>query len=167
MELTLTSILIRVSAMYLIALAFVRILGKPSIGELSTMDFVVITILGDPFDSVIYGEVSILQGAVSFATIVLIHILVGLLASRNTLIFRLTNAPPRVLIQQGAVLSKNLQLERMRMGTVESEMRIKGEDQLEEVKEATLETNGKLSVLKNTPSKRAQKQDLKLSRQRN
>jgi len=167
MDLTLPSILIRVSAMYLIALAFVRILGKPSIGELSTMDFVVTMILGDGLDSVIYGEVSILQGAVYLATIVLAHLLVGYLSSRSVSIFRLFNSPPRRLIQEGTVLRQALQLERMRMETVESEMRINREDQLEEVKEATLEPNGKLSVVKNTPAKPIQKKDLKLFRQRN
>jgi uncharacterized membrane protein YcaP (DUF421 family) len=166
MELTLPSILIRVSAMYLIALAFIRILGKPSIGELSTMDFVVIMILGDGLDSVIYGEVSIPQGTVYLTTIVLAHLLVGYLSSHSMFIFRLANSPPRTLIQKGAVLGKALQAERMRMEMVESEMRLNREDQLEEVKEATLEPNGQLSVVKNTIAKPVQKKDLKLFHQR-
>src|SRR5215203_6140661 len=99
MELTLPSILIRVSAMYVIALAFIRLSGKASIGELSTMDFVVITILGDGLDSVIYGEVPILQGAVYLMTIVLAHLLVSYLSSQNMFVFRLANSPPRILIQ--------------------------------------------------------------------
>src|SRR5687768_9951286 len=167
MELTLLSILIRVSAMYLIALAFIRVVGKPSIGELSTMDFVVIMILGDGLDSVIYGEVSILQGVVSFITIVLAHLLVGYLSSRSAFIFRLANSPARILVQKGSVLGEALQVERMRMEMVESEMRLNREDQLAEVKEATLEPNGKLSFVKNTPAKPVQKKDLKLFRQRN
>jgi len=165
MELTLLSILIRVSAMYLIALAFIRVVGKPSIGELSTMDFVVITILGDGLDSVIYGEVSILQGVVSFVTIVLAHLLVSYLSSQSMFVFRLANSPPRILIQMGVVLGEALQVERMRMEMVESEMRLNREDQLEEVKEATLEPNGKLSVIKNMGAKPAQKKDLKLFHQ--
>lgn len=167
MELTIPGILIRASAMFLIGLTLMRILGKPSIGELSTMDFVVITIAGDPFDSVIYGEVSILQGAVSLVTIVLVHLLVSYLSARSTLIFRLTNSPPRVLVQKGAVLGEALAVERMRMETVEEQMRLKGEEQLEEVEAATLETNGKLSVLKNDPARRVQKKDLKPLRQGN
>lgn len=166
MELTLPAILIRVSAMYIIALAFMRISGKASIGELTTMDFVVVTMLGDGLDSVIYGEVTVLQGVVYFATLVLVHLLVGYLSAHNNLVFRLTSSPPRRLIQKGAYLQDALAAERMRVGTVEFEMRLKGEDQLEEVKEATLETNGKLSVIKNEPSKPAQKQDLKLLRQK-
>ena len=165
MDLTLLSILIRVSAMYLIALAFIRVVGKPSIGELSTMDFVVITILGDGLDSVIYGEVPILQGVVSFATIVLAHLLVSYLSSQSMFVFRLANAPPRILIRKGVVLGEALQAERMRMEMVESEMRLNREDQREEVKEATLETNGKLSVIKNRGAKPVQKKDLKLFRQ--
>src|SRR5687767_12590532 len=165
MELTLLSILIRVSAMYLIALAFIRVVGKPSIGELSTMDFVVITILGDGLDSVIYGEVSILQGVVSFVTIVLAHLLVSYLSSQSMFVFRLANSPPRILIQKGVVFGEALQVERMRMEMVESEMRLNREYQLEEVKEATLEPNGKLSVIKNMGAKPAQKKDLKLFHQ--
>ena len=164
MELTFTSILIRVSVMYLLALILIRISGKHSVGELSTIDFVVITILGDPFDSVIYSEVTIEEGAVAFTTIVLLHLLVSLLSSRSDLIFRLVASPPTTVIQNGIVLGNGLQVEKLRPETVASDMRLKGEDQLEEVKEATLETNGKLSVLRNTPSKPAQKQDLKLIR---
>jgi uncharacterized membrane protein YcaP (DUF421 family) len=161
----LASILIRVSAMFLIGLALMRILGKPSIGELSTMDLVVVTIMGDGLDSVIYGEVSILQGAVYLTMITIAHLLVGYLASQNDLIFKLTNSPPRKMIQEGTVLGKSLAVERMRMETVESQMRLKQEDQLEEVKEATLESNGQISVVRNTSSKPVQKKELKLLRQ--
>lgn len=154
----------RVSVMYLLALALVRISGKQSIGELSTMDFVVITILGDPFDGVIFSEVTIAEGAVAFTTIVVMHLLVSFLSSRSMIVFRLTNSPSTMIIQNGVVQGDGLQKERLRPETVASDMRLKGEDQLDEVKEAWLETNGKLSVVKNIPSKPAQKQDLKLLR---
>jgi uncharacterized membrane protein YcaP (DUF421 family) len=42
-------------------------------------------------------------------------------------------------------------------------MRERMEDQLENVKEAWIENNGKLSVVKKTSSKPVQKQDLNLS----
>jgi uncharacterized membrane protein YcaP (DUF421 family) len=165
MELTFTSILIRVSVMYVFALALIRLTGKQSVSELSTMDFVVITILGDPFDSVIYSEVTLAQGLVSFTTIALLHLLVRILASRSDSFFRLVSSPPRTMIQNGTYVKRALQAERMRMDSVESQMRLKGEDQLAELKEAWLEENGKLSVIRNTPSRPAQKQDRKLLRQ--
>jgi uncharacterized membrane protein YcaP (DUF421 family) len=164
MEITFASILIRVSVMYLLVLALIRLSGKQNVGELSTMDFVVITILGDPFDSVIYSEVTIAEGAVAFTTIVLLHMLVSFLSSRSRFVFRLINSPSTMIIQNGVVQGDGLQKERLRPETVASDMRLRGEDQLEEVKEAWLETNGKLGVVKNTPAKPVQKQDLKLFR---
>lgn len=164
MEVTFISILIRVSVMYLLALVLIRISGKQSISELSTMDFVVITILGDPFDSVIYSEVTIAEGAVAFTTIVLCHLLVRFLASRSKLVLRLTASPPTIMIENGVVLGQSLAKERERPEILASEMRMKGEDKLSEVWEAWLEENGKLSVLTNEPSRPAQKQDLKLLR---
>jgi uncharacterized membrane protein YcaP (DUF421 family) len=161
MEITFTSILIRVTAMFLLALFLVRISGKQSIGELSTMDFVVITILGDPFDSVIYSEVTIAEGVVAFSTVTLLHILVTFLTSRSNTFFRIVSSPPRLLIENGMVQGNGLAIERQRPEILASEMRINGEDQLQEVQEARLEPNGKLSVLKKPSSKTAQKQDLK------
>ena len=161
-DLTFTSILVRATAMFFIGLALMRISGKQSIGELSTMDFVVITILGDGFDTIIYGEQPIIAGVVYFVSIVLIHLLVSFLSSRNDLFFRLTNSPATLLVQNGMVQGDGLRVERMRPEDIASNIRERGEDQLEEVKEAWIENNGKLSILKKDSSKPVQKQDLGL-----
>lgn len=161
MEITFTSILVRVSAMYMIALVLVRLSGKQSIGELSTMDFVVITLLGDPFDTVIFSDVTLAEGVVAFSTITLLHLLVTFVASHSEIFYRIVSSPPRMLIQQGRVQGDMLAMERMRPEMLACDLRLKGEDQLAEVQEAWLESNGKVSVLKNTPSKPVQKQDQK------
>lgn len=163
MQLTLTSILIRTSAMFVIGLILMRLSGKQSIGELSTMDFVVITVLGDGFDTIIYGEQPIIAGVVYFATLVLIHILVSFLSSRSNVFFRLANSPSTLVIHNGMVQTNGLQVERMRPEELAANMRERMEDQLENVKEAWIENNGKLSVVKKTSSKPVQKQDLKPS----
>jgi uncharacterized membrane protein YcaP (DUF421 family) len=162
MENTFASILIRVTVMYLLALVLIRLLGKQSIGELSTIDFVVITILGDPFDSVIFSEVTLAEGVVAFSTVALLHILVTFLTSRSNTLFRIIAAPPRLLVENGMVQGNALAIERQRPEILASELRINGEDLLQEVQEARLESNGKLSVLKMPSSRTAQKQDVEL-----
>jgi uncharacterized membrane protein YcaP (DUF421 family) len=162
MELTLTSIIVRISVMYLAALALVRLAGKQSIGELATMDFVVVTILGDGLDSVIYGEVPVMDGVIYLATIVFLHLLVSYVSSRSKLAFRVFNSPARLMIQHGMVQHSGLAAERMRPEEVASHMRERGEDLLHEVKEAWLESNGRLSVVRTTASRPVQKQDLRL-----
>jgi uncharacterized membrane protein YcaP (DUF421 family) len=162
MEITFASILLRVSVMYLVALILIRLSGKQTISELSTMDFVVANILGDAFDTVIFSEVTILQGVVYFVTVTALHFITRLLSSRSKFFYRLFASQPRTMIQQGLLVPESLAAERTRVETVFSDMRLKKVERLEEVREAVLEENGQLSVLKQPASKDARKQDLRL-----
>jgi len=162
MEQTLVSVIIRLSVMYVVALGMIRISGKQSVSELSTMDFVVVTILGDAFDTVIFAEVPILQGVVYFMTITLIHFIIRFTASRSLWFHHLVASSPTVMIRNGMIIQAGLRSERTRVETLIGELRLQGEDRLEEVREARLEENGQLSLLRNDTSKPAQKQDRKL-----
>lgn len=164
MELDLTGIIFRVSIMYVYALALVRISGKSSIGQLTPMDFIVTLILGDFFDDVFWMEVPLVQGLVGFATIVLVHILVTFITSRNTSIYRLLASPARLLIEEGRLVQKSLQQERIRAEDVQFELRLQGEEHMREVKEARLEPSGQVSVIKEPSSKPVPKKDKRLFR---
>lgn len=150
--------------MYAYALALVRISGKSSIGQLTPMDFIVTLILGDFFDDVFWMEVPLVQGLVGFATIVLVHILVTFITSRNTSIYRLLASPARLLIEEGRLVQKSLQQERIRAEEVQFELRLQGEEHMREVKEARLESSGQLSVIKEPSSKPVPKKDKRLFR---
>ena len=159
MEETLLSLLVRVSVMYIVALTMIRLSGKQSISELSTMDFVVVTILGDAFDTIVFGEAPIIQGVVYFVTISLIHFIVRFMASRSLVVHHLTASAPTTMIQYGMIVPDGLRSERTRIETLLGELRLKGEDRLEEVKEARLEENGQLSVLRKPSYRPVEKQD--------
>lgn len=164
MELDLTGIIIRVSVMYVYALALVRISGKQSLGQLTAMDFIVTLIIGDLFDDVFWVDVPLVEGMVGFATIILVHILVTFASSRNKLIHRLVCSSDRLLIQDGKLELKSLQLERIRAEDVQFELRLKGEEHLREIKEARLEPSGQVSVIKDPSYKPVQKKDKRLFR---
>jgi uncharacterized membrane protein YcaP (DUF421 family) len=164
MELDLTGIIFRVSVMYLYALALLRISGKQSVDHLSALDFIVTLIIGDLFDDVFWAEVPILEGMVAFAVISLVHILVTYLSSRNRSIYRLVVSPPRLVVENGRLSQDNLQRERLRPETVQFEVRLKGEEHLRDIREARVETEGKISVLKTSVSKPVQKKDKRLFR---
>lgn len=164
MELDLTGIIFRVSVMYLYALALVRISGKQTLGQLTPMDFVVTLIIGDLFDDVFWVEVPIVQGLVAFATIVLVHMLVTFIASRNASFYWLLASPARLLVDEGRLVQESLQLERIRADDVQFELRLKGEEHMREVKKARLEPSGQVSVIKNPSNKPVQKKDKRLFR---
>ena len=164
MELDLSGIILRVSVMYLYALALVRISGKQSLGQLTPMDFIVTLIIGDFFDDVFWQEVPLMEGMVGFATIILVHILVTLVTSRNKSIYWMLSSPARPLIEDGRLVQKNLGLERIRAEDVQFELRLKGEEHMREVKEARLEPSGQMSVIKDPSCKPVQKKDKRLLR---
>ena len=164
MELDLTGIIFRVSVMYMYALTLVRISGKQSIAQLAAMDLVVTLIIGDLFDDVFWAEVPLVQGLVGFGTVVLAHILVTYLSSRSKRIDQLVNSPARVMIQDGKLVLENLQREWMRQETLQFELRLNGEEHPRDVREATLEPEGQVSVLKTSSSKKVQKKDQRLFR---
>ena len=164
MELDLTGIILRVSIMYIYALALVRIAGKQSLGHLSPMDFIVTLIIGDMFDDIFWAEIPLIQGMVGFATIILVHMLVTFVTSRNTSLYWAISSPARPLIEAGRLVQKNLQIERMRAEEVQFELRLKGEEHMREVKEARLEPSGQVSVIKDPSYKPVPRQDKRLYR---
>jgi uncharacterized membrane protein YcaP (DUF421 family) len=164
MEPELTGIVLRVSLMYVYALVLIRISGKQSLGQLTPMDFIVTLVIGDLFDDVFWAEIPVVQGMVGFATVILVHVLVTFITSRNTSIYGMLASPARLLIEHGRLAQKNLQMERMRPGDVQFELRLKGEEHPREIKEARLEPSGQVSVIKLPASKPVQKKDKRLFR---
>lgn len=161
-ELDITGIILRVSIMYLYALALVRISGKETLGQLTAMDFIVTLIIGDLFDDIIWADVPIVQGLVAFAIIIFAHMLVTFISSRNKRFYRLVTAPESLLIEDGRLVQESLQRERMRAEAVQSELRLRGEEHLREIKQAWLEPSGQTSVIKAPTSKPVQKKDKRL-----
>lgn len=153
-------IVLRVSIMYIYILALLRLSGKRSIGELSAIDFVVATVAGDMFDDVFLSEVPAAQGLVGLGVILLLHTLVALGDSRSQLVHRLAAGQPSVVIQRGSVREAGLRKERTSLDEVWSNLRVRGEDKIQEIAAAAWEPSGQLSVLKETAAREVQKQDL-------
>jgi uncharacterized membrane protein YcaP (DUF421 family) len=157
-ELALTAL--RASFVYIYLLLLVRILGKREIGASSAFDLLVALMLGDVVDEVIYGDVTIVQGAVAMAIIAVWHIVNSFASFKSELIDRLTGATPTVLVKSGRIQHKNLAKERLNEDELWSGLRLKEVDDIKEVKQATLEPSGQISVLLEDWAKPVQKQDL-------
>jgi uncharacterized membrane protein YcaP (DUF421 family) len=116
-------------------------------------------IIGDMFDDIIWAEVPLAQGLVGLTTVVLVHSLTSVATWKNQRLHDLLCSTPRPVIRQGKYLDKALAQERTPSGEVEMQLRLLGEDKLEEIKEACWEPSGELSVEKKQPAKPAQKRD--------
>src|SRR5687768_13434606 len=69
-ELLLTAV--RAVGVYALMLVVVRLLGKRTVGNFSAFDLLVALMLGEVVDEIIYGDVSIAQGAVAILAVAII-----------------------------------------------------------------------------------------------
>lgn len=157
-ELLLTAL--RATFVYFYLLVIVRVLGKREIGASTAFDLLVALMLGDVVDEVIYGEVTIMQGAVAMAIIGVWHLVNSWASFKSKIIDRLTGAPPTTLVKNGRIQHKALAQERLNEEELWSGLRMMEVDDVKEVKEATLEPNGQISVVLEEWAKPVQKQDL-------
>lgn len=164
-ELFLTAV--RATAVYFFVLLVVRLLGKREIGALSAIDLIVAFMLGEVVDEIVYGDVSLAQGFLVIAVVAGWHILNSWASYKSKRIEKLTEAEPRVLIEDGQILQAALAKERMNEDDLYSQLRLQSIGDLQEVKRATLEPSGHVSVLQQDWAKPLQKQDLQQLKQKN
>jgi len=157
-ELLLTAL--RASFVYFFLLIVVRVLGKREIGNTSAFDLIVALILGEVVDEIIYGDVTILQGVIAIVVVAIWHLVNSWASFKSEFIDKLTGASPTVMIKNGQIQRKNLAKERLNEEELFSELRMMGVEDKKEVKQATLEPNGTISVLLEEWAKPVQKQDL-------
>jgi uncharacterized membrane protein YcaP (DUF421 family) len=141
-------------------LIVVRLLGKREIGATSAFDLVVALILGEVVDEIIYGDVTMLQGVIAIVVVALWHVVNSWASFKSQFIDKLTGAPPTVVVRNGEIQHKNLAMERLNKEELFSELRLMGVDNVKEVKQATLEPNGTVSVLLEEWAKPVQRQDV-------
>jgi uncharacterized membrane protein YcaP (DUF421 family) len=151
---------LRASFVYFFLLLVVRLLGKREIGNTSAFDLIVALILGEVVDEIIYGDVTMLQGVTAIVVVAIWHVVNSWASFKSEIIDKITGAPPTILVKNGQIQRKNLAKERVNEDELLSELRLMGVDDVKEVKQATLEPNGKVSVIQEDWAKPVQRQDL-------
>ncbi len=156
----LLSLALRASVMYVVALGFVRLSGKRSLGKISPLDFVAVTILGDLFDDVFWAEVPLGQALTAFATIILLHTAVAYGEWRVPWIMRLVSGTPTAIIRDSAWRPEGLLAEHTPVAEVLSELRREGIEGLADIERAQWEPSGQISMKSTSGARLALKRDL-------
>lgn len=150
----------RATIVYFVTLLAVRLLGKREVGNITAFDLIVALIIGEGVDEAIYGDVTMWKFLVLLGTIVVWHLLNSYLSDKSKLVDRITGAEPTVLVEHGKMNQANMAKERMNEDELWSELRLISIEELKEVKKATLEPNGQVSVIQEEWAKPLQKGDL-------
>lgn len=139
---------VRVSAVYLVILAGLRLLGKRELSQLTPLELVTLMLIPEIVSqSMIGDDFSFTNGVIGLTTIFSLVFLTSFLRHKSTTIERLTEGVPSLLVERGKFIEENLNKERITPDEVFSEMHKSGLEYLAHVKWAILETDGKISIV--------------------
>jgi uncharacterized membrane protein YcaP (DUF421 family) len=146
---SLLEIILRGSVMYIALFAMLRIILKRQTGTLGMTDLLLITLLADASQNAMAGEYkSIPDGIVLVATIIFWNYLFDWLSFKSEWFARLIEPSPLPLIKNGRMLRRNMRQELITEDELMMQLRQEGLDEVSEVKEAYIESDGRISVIR-------------------
>jgi uncharacterized membrane protein YcaP (DUF421 family) len=148
----LLELVLRGSAVYLAILVAMRVLRREA-GALSTADLLVVVLVADAAQNAMASEYhSITEGVVLVATIFGWNFLLDWLGYRYPRVYRLLNPAPLLLVKDGRLQRRNLRSEMLTVDDLKEQLREQGVGELAQVKRCYLESDGRLSVIRQEPS---------------
>jgi uncharacterized membrane protein YcaP (DUF421 family) len=139
----------RVALVYGLMLAGLRVLGKRDMSQMTAFDAVLLFLIPQLFRNYLIGsDDSLLTAVVGATTLLVLVFLTSLFGYRSSTIGRLVRASPSVLLEDGVLLESVLDREHVTRAEVEAAARLAGVDRLAAVHRATLEADGKISVIR-------------------
>ena len=148
LSIPLWELVLRTAVVYITVLGLLRLAGKRELGQMTPADLVVILIIANAVqNSMNGGDVSLIGGLVSAATLVGGNLLVGRFGRYLPIIGRLIVEEPTLLVQDGKPIVENLKHEHVDVAEVEMAAREHGISDLDEVAAAVLEIDGSISII--------------------
>ncbi len=155
----LAGVIVRGTLTYVMLFLILRFLLKRQTGVIGIADLLVIVLIADAAQNAMAAEYkSITEGALLILTIVFWNYALDWLGYRFPAFQRLVRPPPLPLIKDGQMLFRNMRQEKITQEELNSQLRQQGIESCHEVKEAFIEGDGRISIIKrieeeNTPSK--------------
>jgi uncharacterized membrane protein YcaP (DUF421 family) len=142
-------IVVRGSAVYWFLFVLFRFAVRREMGSVGVADLLVLVIIADAAQNAMAGEYkSITDGFILIATIVFWNLLLDWASYRFPKIGRFAEPRPLHLINNGRILHRNLAQEMLTEEELMSKLREEGLQDVSQVKDAYMESDGRISVIK-------------------
>lgn len=142
------AIMIRTAVVYFFLLVGFRLAGKRQMGQMTVFDLVVILIVANAVQNAMVGQdSSLIGGLIAAATLLLLNWGVSWVRHRSKVVSRWVGGTRTLLIEDGRFLPEHLEKENLEKDEVLMAMREHGLEDLRQVHQAFLETDGSISVI--------------------
>jgi uncharacterized membrane protein YcaP (DUF421 family) len=143
-------IVVRGSVTFLLIFAFYRFVMRRDIGAVGVADVLVLVLIADAAQNAMAGEyTTISEGAILVGTLIGWNVLFDRLAYRYEGFAKFAEPEPLPLVQRGRILARNLRRESLTVKDLMAKLREHGIDDLSVVKNARMESDGEITVIRN------------------
>lgn len=133
---------------YVVMLFVIRVLGKRTIGNFTAFDLLVALMLGEVVDEIIYGDVTLAQGFTAIFVVAAAKYATAWLTCGSKRLSFVLEGKPTVLVRHGELQRDALRSEMINELEALAALRLRGISDIREVKEAVMEVDGEVSVIK-------------------
>lgn len=141
------NLIIKTIVLYVYIMLCYRLMGKKEVGKLGIIDLIVSVLIAElAAMSIESDDASILVSLVPIAVLVVIQIGLSYISLKSVKVRKLIDGSPKIIINKGKVDFKEMSKLRYSLDDLISQLREQSIKNIEEVKYAILENNGKLSV---------------------
>jgi uncharacterized membrane protein YcaP (DUF421 family) len=160
---SLLELVVRGSLMYLLILAGFRLFRREA-GSLSVSDLLVVVLIADAAQNGMAGEYkSLTEGAIVVATIFAWNYALDWLAYQSRFVYWLLHPPSLLLIRNGYIQYRNLRSELITKADLLQQLREQGVEDIGSVKKCFLESDGKMSVIRENGDQSARRSETRRS----
>jgi uncharacterized membrane protein YcaP (DUF421 family) len=141
--------ILRAVVMYALLILIFRVSGKRSLHQITTFDFVLLLVIGEATQQALLGDdFSITNAALVITTLIGIDIGLSLLQQRFPKVGPWVEDVPLVLVNEGEVLRRRLEKERISESDILEAARTKrGLERMDQIRYAVLERTGDISII--------------------
>lgn len=144
---------VRGLAIYLFILLWFRIVGKRSLSESTTFDFVLLLIISEVTQQALVGQDYSLTGSfILIVTLITTDLVFSLLKENFPFFGKVTEGLPLIIVNEGKPLLKRMRKSKVSEEDVlEAARMLHGLQKMQDIKYAILEKSGDISIIPFTP----------------
>lgn len=140
---------VRGAAVYLFLLLVFRIMGKRSLSESTTFDFVLLLIISEVTQQALVGQDYSLTGAfILIITLISLDLIFSLVKEKFPLFGKIAEGAPLIVVDQGKPLTKRMKKCKVSEEDILEAARSRfGLEKMEQIRYAILEKDGSISIV--------------------
>ncbi|PRY63447.1 uncharacterized protein DUF421 [Vreelandella songnenensis] len=138
---------------YAVLVIFLRLSGNRTLSKMNAFDLIVTVALGSTLATILLSkDVALAEGALALGLLIFLQFAITWLSVRKRWVKRLVTGEPLMLLYRGELLTRALRQARVTQDEVRAALRSSGLGNVSEAHAVILETDGSLSVVKESDS---------------